>query len=139
MFMKPEIIFETFVAIDTDNGTTLVPADVIGEKLTEKIQSGKRLVWKDKEELLQYCDGFKFEQAIIKEGYFFRLSASGFLDCTEWNGPYSTLYECVWDMLMNYFDESEQEDWKEFLDDCSAELTTEELNKLFEGFFSPEL
>jgi len=37
-------------------------------------------------------------------GYYFRLSAPGYLDCTDWSGPYATEDEAVANMLSIYAD-----------------------------------
>ena len=37
-------------------------------------------------------------------GYYFRLSAPGYLDCTEWSGPYQTEEEAVAEMLNQFAD-----------------------------------
>jgi hypothetical protein len=75
----------------------------------------------------------------VKTGYFSRLSASGYLDCTDWNGPYDTLYECVWDLFNNYFDEEFCSDWLDFLNECTSELTAEEFKEIESAFIGEEL
>ena len=35
-------------------------------------------------------------------GYYFRLSAPGYLDCTDWSGPYQTEEEAVAELLSQY-------------------------------------
>jgi hypothetical protein len=37
-------------------------------------------------------------------GYFSRLSAPGYMDCTGWNGPYETEEEAVAELLSVYAD-----------------------------------
>jgi len=37
-------------------------------------------------------------------GYYFRLSAPGYLDCTDWSGPYATEDGAVANMLSIYAD-----------------------------------
>ena len=37
-------------------------------------------------------------------GYYFRLSAPGYMDCTEWSGPYQTEEEAVANMLSIHAD-----------------------------------
>lgn len=39
------------------------------------------------------------------EGYYVRLSASGYLDCTDWSGPYATIEEGAQALLDLYADE----------------------------------
>jgi len=35
-------------------------------------------------------------------GYYFRLSAPGYLDCTDWSGPFQSEEEAVADLLSQY-------------------------------------
>ena len=41
------------------------------------------------------------------DGYYCRLSASGYLDCTDWSGPYATIEEAAQALLDLYGDEGE--------------------------------
>jgi hypothetical protein len=38
------------------------------------------------------------------DGLYCRLSASGYLDCTDWHGPFATLEECADCLMDNYAD-----------------------------------
>lgn len=38
------------------------------------------------------------------EGYYCRLSASGYLDCTDWSGPFETLEESAQYLIDTYAD-----------------------------------
>jgi hypothetical protein len=40
------------------------------------------------------------------DGYYVRLSAAGYLDCTDWSGPYATVEEGAQALLDLYGDES---------------------------------
>lgn len=73
LHMRPEIISGTFVEIETQFGTTVVPMDVAGTT--------------DKDELLQYTDCSTeedIEDVSVVEGFGVRLSAAGYMDCTDW-------------------------------------------------------
>lgn len=35
-------------------------------------------------------------------GFYCRLSASGYLDCTEWSGPFDTMEEAMADLITTY-------------------------------------
>ena len=73
MFMKPEIVSGTFVSIDDQFGTTVLPMEVVGTT--------------DKEELLNYVNcstAEDIEDVSVSEGWGVRLSAAGYMDCTEW-------------------------------------------------------
>lgn len=41
---------------------------------------------------------------ITEAGIYYRLSASGYLDCTDWHGPFDTEELAVADMLSMYAD-----------------------------------
>lgn len=45
------------------------------------------------------CDGCG-EPA--EAGWYARLSASGYLDCTDWQGPYSTAFRAIRDLCRTY-------------------------------------
>lgn len=140
MFLKPYVTLDTFVIVDTNCGSFSFPSDLIGKDLVERIQDENAILTNEEQkELLQYTGGYTFFSAEVQTGYFSRLSASGYLDCTDWNGPYETLYECVWDLFMNYFDEEFYNDWLDFLDECSSELTDKEFQKIHDGFIGEEL
>lgn len=140
MFMSPVVTYDTFVIVDTNCGSYSFPSDLIGKDLLTRLANDETiLTGEEQAELLQYTAGHVFFSAELKTGYFTRLSASGYLDCTDWNGPYETLYEAIWDLFNNYHDESENEDWIEFLDDCSPELTVGEFQKIHDGFIGEEL
>lgn len=135
MFMTPAVTYDTFVIVDTNCGGYSFPSDLVGKDLLTRLADKETiLTGEEQATLLQYTAGFTFFSAEVQTGYFSRMSASGYLDCTDWNGPYSTLYETVWDLFMNYFDESENEDWLEFLDACSSKLTHEQYVELYESF-----
>ena len=44
------------------------------------------------------------EAGIPEPGIYWRLSAPGYMDCTEWSGPFETEEEAVADMLHLYAD-----------------------------------
>ena len=41
-------------------------------------------------------------EGIEEDGVYYRLSASGYMDCTDWFGPFETEESAVSDMLQNY-------------------------------------
>lgn len=140
MFLSPYVTLDTFVVVDTNCGAFSFPSDLIGEDLVERIQDQDAILDNDEQaQLLQYTGGHQFFSAEVKTGYFSRLSADGFMDCTDWNGPYSTLYECVWNLFNNYFDEEFSSDWLDFLSECSSELTAEEFKEIESAFIGEEL
>ena len=55
-FMQPQIVFDEWYEVETDDGMTFLPVDDVG------YDSRRRII----------------------NGYGARLSAPGYLDCTEW-------------------------------------------------------
>lgn len=59
--------------------------------------------------------GADIEEEILAEGldyeadaYYCRLSADGFLDCTDWHGPFETVEEAAQCLIDNYGDDNEE-------------------------------
>lgn len=82
-FMAPEIAEMEMFHIERNGETTLIPSDVfdfsdvcplIGESV----------------------------EITVNKGFYARLSASGFMDCTEWSGPYSSEAEALADLCDTY-------------------------------------
>lgn len=75
-FMKPQIYRGGYFAVETSDGTEIVPADVIGRTMGtageafENYVSGHIL---DTDECVEH-----------KEGWLARMSAPGYMDCTDW-------------------------------------------------------
>jgi hypothetical protein len=71
-FMKPYLYEGKFWEIETTEGTEIVPLDVESER----------------QNLWQYVNGRIILRGDIKKrnGYYCRLSANGYMDCTEWAG-----------------------------------------------------
>lgn len=81
-FMNREVTTnQLWILIDGTNGTTFVPADMAPE-VARAINLG--LVWMSERRANKYYDGVVYATELI-EGYGARLSAPGYLDCTEWN------------------------------------------------------
>lgn len=76
--MQPQIIHDAMWRIETTFGTELVPADVVGAQATA-------------DDLRDYLEGdARDNEPELVEGFFARLSAPGYMDCTEWAGPFSS-------------------------------------------------
>ena len=83
-----------------DAGTCYVPGDVVS--VPEYLKTGVPIPANDaadealfnalREQLKDYVDGNKIDEIEVVECRFARLSAPGYLDCTEWCG-FSTLKE----------------------------------------------
>lgn len=100
-FMQPQIEFGQYFAVETNQGTFIVPADVIGSN--KSIAAG---VFTD------YVEGTipdDDELIEIKEGWLARLSAPGYMDCTDWS-VFDTEEEAVQGLKDLYEDDDEGED-----------------------------
>lgn len=69
-FMKPQIVRDDWYVVDTTNGNTFIPIDVIGEDA-------------EKDDFADYIEGEYLDHEKIT-GWGARLSAPGYLDCTDW-------------------------------------------------------
>lgn len=79
-FMKPEIAHFTMLTIDGAHGSTnYVPADLVSPNPTLA-------------DLADYCEELPDSLDTLQRinGYWARFSAPGYLDCTDWCGPYNT-------------------------------------------------
>ena len=91
-FMEPEYEHAThhnpWYSVETTHGTELVPGDLVGYRPTLA-------------DLAEYTEGEprSFEPVT---GYFARLSAPGYLDTTDWSGPFATLEEAMADIRTTY-------------------------------------
>lgn len=103
-FMQPEIIHDLFLVIETRDGNTVIPADVALSVqslwyMTMADHAGKQDAgalysaedehegWDDLTAALRdYVEGYAPIQAVTaKYAYGARLSAPGYMDCTEWS------------------------------------------------------
>ena len=76
-FMQPEIYHGDYFEVDTTCGTETVPVDVIGRTMNVHVDA-----------LLNYLEGRPLdseELCEVKTGWLARLSAPGYLDCTDWS------------------------------------------------------
>ena len=60
-FMNPEVVYGKFYFVETDTSLELYPADLFWYDLNDPINN----------------------DVTLKEGWFGRISASGYLDCTD--------------------------------------------------------
>jgi len=104
--MQPEITFEPFEIIETNQGTVIVPAGTLStneilELLNEETDPLHCLT-----DLGQAKEAGIYE---VKEGWFARLSAPGYLDCTDWDGPFKTEQEAK-EYLIDIYGDDDAED-----------------------------
>ena len=73
-FMQPHIEHGTYYTVDTTSGTETVPTDVAGTATTPK-------------DLMDFLEGKPQDPDEVLEvqtGWLARMSASGYMDCTDW-------------------------------------------------------
>ena len=90
-FMQPQIDYFTAYEVETSSHSEIIPADLIGELSSDDWTA----------QLADYLEGDILDTEEMPEtvaGYFYRLSASGYLDCTEWSGPFATYEEAEEDL-----------------------------------------
>lgn len=76
-FMQPQVYHDLYFEIETTIGTEIVPADVIGRTCATDVSA-----------FLDYLEGEpndEDELVEVKEGWLARMSAPGYLDCTDWS------------------------------------------------------
>jgi hypothetical protein len=110
-FMEPQIEFGKWYEIDGPAGTEFIPADLVGSVTIEKPDGAKRVTTPTLDDLQEYdrvmgraaedegdsvrfpipsllkdfCENREAWRIDLVEGYGARLSASGYMDCTEWS------------------------------------------------------
>lgn len=77
--------------VETTQGMEYVPESVCGDIQNER-DAGRKT-------LSQYCEGNVYNDRYFsverKEGWYGRLSAPGYLDCTSWIGPYESADDAI--------------------------------------------
>jgi len=132
-FMQPQIRFDEWLEVEA-NGTTWLPMDCASSAVMDFLElceegqfDGDELPATVRCDLLQYVDTTTDADEVTEvnkvSGYGVRLSAPGYMDCTEWS-VYDTIAEAIADLLSMYCDEfdlsdyrsvcSELEQWPEF-------------------------
>jgi len=70
----------TWYMIDGIMGTEYVPADLVPDQYTQNWEPGKEIP----KPLADYCENITAWEIEMITGYGARLSAPGYMDCTEW-------------------------------------------------------
>jgi len=95
-FMERQITRKcSWYRVETSQGTEFVDADLVGKQEPA-----------DSDGLKDYCEGIPVSWELIK-GHGARLSAPGYLDCTEW-AVFDTAEEAQKYLEENYPDEDEE-------------------------------
>jgi hypothetical protein len=78
-FMQPEYAKGKFLDVEDSHGDSwLIPSDVVGANF-------------DLSDLDDFTGSGEAVGYEVRSGYFAHLSASGYMDQTEWSGPFSSL------------------------------------------------
>jgi len=90
MFMTPEIIKDRWLCADGPQGTEYVPLSVWARNEIDDIIKSYQKEGAEKDpaivnNLSKYTENSEFWSLRVIDGYGARLSASGYLDCTEWS------------------------------------------------------
>ena len=92
--MQPFAEYGTWYVLDGDAGGLLVAVDVVGE-LPMDPDNPEWVVEGNLWELADYYEGAEIYRAHVVKGWAARLSAPGYLDCTDWMGPYTSEAEAL--------------------------------------------
>lgn len=100
-FMQHQIEHFSAYLCETTHGTEIVPCSLFTctpetEDIAEFLEG----------ELVTDEDGAMFEPVI---GWYARLSAPGYLDCTDWSGPFTTADEAKLYLTEMYGDDDDEE------------------------------
>lgn len=88
-FMRPVAKKMVMWEVETNSHSELVPDDVITS--SERGARGRPT----KAGILKYCEGSRVFSIKKVKGWFARLSAPGYMDATDWQGPYKTEREAL--------------------------------------------
>ena len=106
-FMRPIAEKMTVYRVDTDAGTFNVPADA----LFSGDFDARGRVRRDK--IIAYTEGSKVFSVRKVRGWFAHLSAPGYMDQTEWDGPYKTKKKAL-DAVKGAYEVDDEGDAEEY-------------------------
>jgi hypothetical protein len=131
--MQIETRLTTWVEVDAYSGTTFIPADVFsadeGKAIHDFIDGeSDELTEEVRDALDAYVEGGgeSVRSVSVRGGWGARLSAPGYLDCTEWS-VFDTEEEARESVAEMYGEDEEDEEDEEEEDDSPAMLTAKEL------------
>lgn len=106
-FMQKQITEkQNWLCVETTQGTEWLPVDLVGDIEAGSIDSDEGSN-DDFNTLQQYCDG-EPQSWETATGYGARMSALGYMDCTEWT-VFDTVLEAE-NYLEEYYGDEESED-----------------------------
>ncbi len=89
-FMQPVAEYFTMYHVDTNHGTEYVPQELVSLDLDASLDDITEANEAILKALEPYIEGSEVYEIAEFTGWYARLSAPGYLDCTEWVGPYAT-------------------------------------------------
>ena len=106
-FMRPIAEKMTMYRVETNAGTFNVPADVLsGEDF-----DARGRVRRDR--IVKYTEGTSVISVRKVKGWFAHLSAPGYMDQTEWDGPYKTKKKAL-DAVKGAYEVDDEGDAEEY-------------------------
>jgi hypothetical protein len=88
-FMVPEIWEDAMLLVETNCGTEHVP-DEFGDPADQWNDQEERYTREFEAQLIDRCEGREVYSVERVSGWFCRLSAPGYMDCTDTNGPFES-------------------------------------------------
>lgn len=102
-FMKKQVVHDLFLVVDTSAGGFSFPADVVGVT-TEFSVDAEGASTALLASVGEHVEGKVYSVCSVR-GWFARWSAPGYLDATEWSGPFSSEEEAAKHLSDVYEDE----------------------------------
>lgn len=106
-FMQPQVCRRTWIEVDTPDGTIVLPGDLFtsaGIAMLHKASINDVSIAGPLLKDYIPCDIDDVEAIEVKEGWGARLSAPGYMDCTEWS-VYETEKK-AWTVLIDEYPEA---------------------------------
>jgi hypothetical protein len=103
-FMRPSAQKMKMYHVDSSMGTELIPHDAIGDI---DLDGDPDDLYKN--HFRAFLEGKEIYDLGLKEGWYSRLSANGFMDCTSWEGPFASEEEAL-KAVMDEFEVNENGD-----------------------------
>jgi len=107
-FMQPEIEYSTFISVDGPMGGESIPGDLVdSDEIQDIIQQLDRKGELNLKgyDLYNYLENNTIFELDLEEGWFTRLSAPGYMDATDWMGPFETEEEAMAELEDMFGDE----------------------------------
>jgi hypothetical protein len=98
--------------VETEQGTEIVPRALCGKLEVDECLTPYESV-ANAAKLEPYLEGSRIEGVEHHEGWYARLSAPGYLDCTSWNGPHATRDAALASLLEHFECDEEGDDLSE--------------------------